>query len=296
MAKPRKLKVTRYRTPDGQECRKGTPGAIKTTETTADYYGAVPQPGGRPKMARLCSDFAKSRSMLEQLRGDAQIRRYGLNDPFADHASRRVTDHIADYAAYLRRKGTANHAERTQRFIFSVLDAVEAVWLADLDAEDAADELAGRREDGAPIHVKEKDEGYRLAEVCELLTITRDAVAKAIRTHRLPATGSGRARRYPASTVQALADRRARGSSPETVNHYTRALRSFGRWLVKVKRVRANPFEPLELLARVANCHIYIVGFYLADAGNGRPKVTLEVVGCDAEEDVDKFVVTHLGQ
>ena len=33
--------------------------------------------------------------------------------------------------------------------------------------------------------------------------------------------------------------------SPETVNHYIRALRGFGRWLVRTRRVTANPFETL---------------------------------------------------
>src|SRR5262249_7108049 len=64
----------------------------------------------------------------------------------------------------------------------------------------------------------------------------------------LEATGAGKARRLPRETVQALADRLARGASPETVNHHVRALRSFGRWLVRSRRWGVNPFETLALL------------------------------------------------
>jgi len=64
----------------------------------------------------------------------------------------------------------------------------------------------------------------------------------------LAATGNGKARLYPRATVEALVMNRAKGCGPATVNHYIRAVQGFARWLVKVKRIGANPLETLSLL------------------------------------------------
>jgi integrase len=57
-----------------------------------------------------------------------------------------------------------------------------------------------------------------------------------------------RVNRLPRTTVQALADRAARGAGPATVNHYVKAVRGFFRWLVRTKRVGSNPLDTLALL------------------------------------------------
>src|SRR5262249_60171234 len=74
------------------------------------------------------------------------------------------------------------------------------------------------------------------------------AVNQAIQRHGLAATGKGRGRRYPRATVEALVERAGRGVSPQTVNHYLRAVRSFLRWMVRVKRLADDPLESLALL------------------------------------------------
>jgi integrase len=51
----------------------------------------------------------------------------------------------------------------------------------------------------------------------------------------------------PRSAVETLVAEKAKGISPETANHYVRALRGFGRWLVKSKRIGSNPLETLTL-------------------------------------------------
>ena len=38
-----------------------------------------------------------------------------------------------------------------------------------------------------------------------------------------------------AKAVQDLANRATRGASAETINHYVRALRAFGRWLARLR-------------------------------------------------------------
>lgn len=69
-----------------------------------------------------------------------------------------------------------------------------------------------------------------------------------MKRHNLAATETGRARTLPRATVEALVARASQGVSPETANHYLRAVRGFFRWMVRSKRLTANP---LETLARV---------------------------------------------
>src|SRR5439155_9679362 len=67
-----------------------------------------------------------------------------------------------------------------------------------------------------------------------------------VRRNRLHAEGNGKARRFARATVEALQDRLARGASVRTTNDYLSSLKSFGRWLVKDRRMGENPFEHLE--------------------------------------------------
>jgi integrase len=80
-----------------------------------------------------------------------------------------------------------------------------------------------------------------------LLGVTLGAIAKRLHSLGLAATGTGagRARRYPRATVEALLADSGEGVAPATVNHYIIALRGFGRWLMRTRRVTANPFETL---------------------------------------------------
>jgi excisionase family DNA binding protein len=65
--------------------------------------------------------------------------------------------------------------------------------------------------------------------VAALLGVKQATVSKAVQRNQLAATGQGKRRRFPRTSVQELADRAARGASAETVNHHAPALRAFGR-------------------------------------------------------------------
>lgn len=69
-----------------------------------------------------------------------------------------------------------------------------------------------------------------------------------MKRHGLAATGNEKARRFPRASLEALADRMGRGRGPQTVNHYVRAVRGFLRWMVRAKRIGANPLDTLPLL------------------------------------------------
>lgn len=123
---------------------------------------------------------------------------------------------------------------------------------ADADAGKAAEWLNALRRGRAPCALPPEGH-FTPARTAELLGITGAAVRAAMKRLNLPATGHGKARVYPRSTVEALVLNRAKGRGPETGNHYTRAVRGFFRWLVKAKRIGSNPLESLTLVNAAAD-------------------------------------------
>lgn len=187
--------------------------------------------------------------MLRKLLGDAELARHGLADPFKEHRKRPLADHLTDYATALKGKGDSlGHVNLTVSRIGSMLNGVGAVLLADLHANRAADYLTSRRADEQSAELPKGKEWFTLSEMAALLDVKPGLASKAVQRNGRPADGAGKARRFPRATVQTLADRLARGTSPETFNHHVRALRSFGRWLVRARRWGVNPFETLILL------------------------------------------------
>ncbi len=233
MAEPFKKQIVRYSTPHGRRCSPDTPGAVRTVELSHKWYGTV---NGKP--VPLCRDKGAAQKLLNKLLPDAALRPHGL------------TDHLDDFRAALVAKGDhPRHVKLTVANVRAVLDGIGAVWLAGLDAGKAVEWLAALRADRQAVQLPVGQELFRLAEVAKLLGVKPGSVTKAIRRHKLQAVEAGPARRYPRATVEALAERTGRGASPETVNHYVRSLRAFGRWLARSRRWPSNPFETLDLLS-----------------------------------------------
>src|SRR5262249_22326591 len=121
----------------------------------------------------------------------------------------------------------------------SDLDCSRAnAWLTSLRSDQPADSLPPSKKEWTP------------AEAAKLLRVADRVVRAAISRHNLPTNGNdGKARRYPRATVEALLERSTKGVSPQTVNHYVAAVRSFCRWMVKpARRLPFNPLDGLELL------------------------------------------------
>src|SRR5262249_54712008 len=155
------------------------------------------------------------------------------SDPYEDHLRRPLAEHLADFAAALKAKGNSpRHCDLTEGCIRAVLDGTGAAHFSDLDAGKVADWLnrlrSGKR--GRPELPADQNE-FTPRETALLLDITVSGVGAAVRRLGLAATGNGKKRRLPRETVEALIERSDRGASPETVNHYVRAVRSFLRWL-----------------------------------------------------------------
>ena len=118
--------------------------------------------------------------------------------------------------------------------------------LVDLDASKVQRFLADLREQGRPIvELDPRKEQYTKNELAAVLGVGLDGLTSLIARHRLPATGLGKARRFPRQTAEALRDRLGRPPGMQTANHYLAAIKSFTRWLVQRGRLAKNPLEIL---------------------------------------------------
>jgi integrase len=212
------------------------------------YYFDIKDENGIVRRVKGSTDKAVTEQMIADWQRRIERRKLGYADPAEEHATRPLADHLADYAAYLEAKGdTSAHVTLTVSRIRAVFDGCRFVFPRDLDANTVSIWLTTLRRDGTPVALPDQAE-FMPAEVADLLGITGAALRATVKRLNLPATGNGKARRFPRATVEALAQTQAKGVSPETVNHYVRALRGFGRWLVKSKRIGSNPLETLSLL------------------------------------------------
>jgi integrase len=193
-------------------------------------------------------DLKATEQLAAETERKASRVRAGYTDPGEEHARRPLAEHLKDYAAALEAKGnTSDHIALTAGRVSALLSGCGFVFPLDADAVRTAQWLNALRRDGAPAELPD-GESFTPAEAAELLGITGAAVRAAIKRLNLAATGNGKARTFPRSTVEALVMNRTKGCAPETVNHYIRAVRGFFRWLVKTKRIGSNPLESLSLI------------------------------------------------
>lgn len=121
--------------------------------------------------------------------------------------------------------------------------------MRDLDLARVNEWLVIMRQGGRQPSLPAGQAEFTPREVRHLLGVTKESVGAAVRRHSLQARGNGKARRFPRATVEALCGLSSRGVSPESINHYVRAIRSFMRWMVlKAKRLPSNPLDGLELV------------------------------------------------
>ncbi len=210
------------------------------------WYGKVKDANGKWVPVKLdTADKQAAQAKLNKLAAVAERKRLGLFDPQEEHVRRPLADHLADYVAALTAKGdTADHVTLTRQRLTAVLAGCGFVFLADADAAKVSEWLNALRRGSTPAVVPD-GEAFTPGQVAELLGVSGTAVANLIRRLNLPASGNGKARRYPRPTVEVLVANRAKGAGPGTVNHYVRAVRGFFRWLVKAKRVGSNPMDAL---------------------------------------------------
>jgi integrase len=223
----------------------GTPGAEKVTKKSTKWYGRVP---GNPRPVPLSSNKVAALQLLAQMIRKAELGRAGISDPFEGHRKRPLTEHLADYRRELEARDNApRYVDLVISRLEALLDGCAFRFTSDLSASRAMDWLAALRQQGRPrAALPAGKELFTPREVGRLLGVKTASVGAAVRRNRLAAEGNGKARRFPRDTVEALQDRLARGASVQTTNDYLSALKSFGRWLVKDRRMAESPFAHLE--------------------------------------------------
>ena len=231
---------------DGRRVPTGTPGAVRVTQVSKKWYGTI-----NGKQMPLCRDKAAARTMFNKLLTDDALAGVGIVDPYADHRKRPLADHLADYAAELERRGnSADHVRQTLGRVRALFAGCEFKMTDDVNAGRAVEWLAGLRRGGstAPV-LPDGRESFTPNEVAKLLGVSGAALRSAVKRHALAVVGQGKARRLPRASVAALADRAGRGCGPETMNHYVRSARGFFRWMVRDKRIGANPLDTLSVVS-----------------------------------------------
>lgn len=212
------------------------------------WYFDLREATGTVRRVKGFADLKATEQLAAEMERKAARVRSGYADPAEEHVRRPLADHLKDYAAALEAKGgTGDHIQLTTGRITALLSGCGFVFPPDTDAGKAVEWLNALRRDAAPVALPAGD-SFTPGEAAKLLGITGAAVRAAVKRLKLTATGNGKARRLPRSTVEALVLNRAKGCGPETVNHYTRAVRGFFRWLVRAKRIGSNPLDSLTLV------------------------------------------------
>lgn len=170
----------------------------------------------------------------------------GLMDPERAGAGKLLADHLEDFHADLLNKGTsAKQAGQVVARIRRVLTGCRFVYPADLSGPRVQTFLADFRRDRPATVVPADRDWFTKSETAAILSAKPSAVNALIRRHRLEATGEGKARRYPRSTVETLARLRSRGASVQTANHILANTKQFARWLVRSRCMGENPLAHL---------------------------------------------------
>ncbi len=237
-----------------QTYTKTLPSGERVTRQTRKWYVEYLDADGIRRRVPGYTDRAATDQLGARLEREAAQVAAGLlpREALQKQHARPLGEHLAEYRRALEAKAD------DPRYIHEQIARVRAALVgcgfimpADLlpDRRPAARVmgwLASLRADaaGAPELPADRDE-FTPAEVARLLGLTSDGLRAAVQRHGLAATGKGKRRRLPRATVEFLLERRRRGRSVATSNHYLTALKGFSRWLSRERRLPSDPFAEL---------------------------------------------------
>ncbi|VTR97595.1 tyrosine recombinase : Marine sediment metagenome DNA, contig: S06H3_L02821 (Fragment) OS=marine sediment metagenome GN=S06H3_17168 PE=4 SV=1: HTH_17: Phage_integrase [Tuwongella immobilis] len=191
------------------------------------------------------TDFAATQQLALDEAKRVERMRSGILDPTQEHLCRPLSHHVQEFRDHLEAKGRSVEYVRLAVSRLTILfDAAGFVSVADVSASRINEILNAMRRGHAAIEIP-IGESFAPGEIARLLGITPTAVSMLVRRHQLPATGNGKARRYPRSTVEALIRNRGKGTSPQTLAHYVTTVKSFFRWMVRDRRLGISPVDTL---------------------------------------------------
>ncbi len=191
----------------------------------------------------LARDKTAAQAKLNALIRKAERADAGLPD-YDECLKQPIGRHLDDYCRHLASKDdTAQHVQQTMSRIQAVAAGCGFRTLAELDEGDAADWLASRRHGDADESTP-TGTAVRYADIAQAFGVSVAAVNSWKRA-------GAPIRPNEETDLAELAGwrrgrERSQGMSPATSNHYVGALRSFGRWLVRTRRMDHNPFANLD--------------------------------------------------
>ena len=193
-------------------------------------------------------DLKATEQLAAEMERQASRVRSGFTDPREEHARRPLFEHLKDYAAALAAKGNVGqHNRATIAKVSAMLKGCGFSFFSDVDPGKVSAWLADLRRPGPVVEIPPVDI-FASSVVAKLLGIKLDSVRRYVARHRLPTVGNGPARRLTRSSVLTVAEWAAAGNGPATINRYITAIRSFFRWLVKLKRIGSDPLDSLTLV------------------------------------------------
>ncbi len=212
------------------------------------WYFNLRTANGIVRRVKGFTDLKATEQLAAEMERKQARKRAGITDPSEEHLLRPLGDHLKDYAAAMQAKGNVDaHNRATIGKVSAVFAGCGFHAWVDLDAGKVSAWLAEKRRPGKLVPLPPGDR-FSSSETAKILGVSVEAVRRFVARHRLPTEGNGPNRRLPRSTVQSLIEQTAKGMGPQTVNHYVRAVRGFTRWMVKTRRMGADPLETLALV------------------------------------------------
>ena len=230
MARLYRPTITRYVDPStGKRCSKDTPGAKRVKSKSKTWRGEFRDADGILRSEALCANKQAAQIMLAE-----RIRQVQSGDPFHEHRSRPLAQHVADFeTALIAKGGTEQHARQTAGRVRAIIDGCRFKYIRDVNASRVEAWLKDQRElDGTQVPTGK--------------VITRYVDADNNRC-RKSTPGARKIEEPKYRTFQ---------FSIATSNGHLVAIKTFCNWLVKDRRAVDNPLAHLSRLNGKADVRI----------------------------------------
>jgi integrase len=118
----------------GKRVPKGTPGARTVTKKSRKWYAQFRNADGKRVRVPLCTDKAVALQMLADLERAVARKKVGLANPYEEHRTTSIEEHVREYEAHLRNSEcvTTKHLKETMRRLRLVLGGCKAAQLDDI--------------------------------------------------------------------------------------------------------------------------------------------------------------------
>lgn len=246
-----KQKIIRYYDAGGKRCTSTTLGAIRKEAVSSYWYGEYTDADQKRKRVRLARDKSVAERKLKKLEGDAELAKVGLVDPYKAHRNRLLTEHLADYLAYLRdKKRDDEYVKKTGEYCTAAITGCGFTKMTDI-RESTLLRYLGKLQEKSAVPSLDK-EHYTTREVAELFQRSIKHVLRLTKQGQLPsrgkAQGSGPRKLYHRDDIRVCWEKANQGIGPTTANHTISAMKRLTSWLVKDRRSDVDYLRHLDRL------------------------------------------------